>query len=352
MSGDLSQLDSSLHSVVEQVRFNCHLSDALYGQSDSLCIYLLKMRELFRWERGYPLDASLPRPEIGEWISRRELHWQSIDEESPTSLTIDGKEFDPFDVAGINRALGRHRLLYGAGVGRHAKPIYFLTKLTEKREYRGVTVLIGGLEYARELSAPPALSQQGVAYIRTDALERMLWTRIEEIGGREGHPLAVALSLSEGGSSLPGQVRQLAAGEVETLIEHELGEIEAAGVIDGDWSQQLLSAAGTPLELLMRAVRDHLADALVTLPAIVNQQRTPSIHLYIANLTGIRRALYPSLLAAYRTTATKDEGKLYAAIGQLQESSASHWQRTATALLRLDPQEPIDIEQLIDKWRL
>jgi hypothetical protein len=52
-------------------------------------------------------------------------------------------------------------------------------------------------------------------------------------------------------------------------------------------------------ELLVRAVRDHLADCLVTLPTLLDREATGSLHFYLANLSGLRRALFPALPQAY-----------------------------------------------------
>jgi hypothetical protein len=52
-------------------------------------------------------------------------------------------------------------------------------------------------------------------------------------------------------------------------------------------------------ELLARAVRDHLADCLVTLPTLLKREAIGSLHFYLANLSGLRRALFPALPQAY-----------------------------------------------------
>ena len=54
------------------------------------------------------------------------------------------------------------------------------------------------------------------------------------------------------------------------------------------------------LELMARAVRDHLADALSTLPSLIERAHPPSLHFYFANLSGMRKQIYPALLNAYQ----------------------------------------------------
>ncbi len=55
-----------LDRVIATVRRNCHISDAQHAGDLSLCTFLLKMRELYRWERGWPLSRELPRAEVGD----------------------------------------------------------------------------------------------------------------------------------------------------------------------------------------------------------------------------------------------------------------------------------------------
>jgi hypothetical protein len=40
----------NLGQVVATVQKNCHISDAQYAGDYTLCIFLLKMREFYRWE--------------------------------------------------------------------------------------------------------------------------------------------------------------------------------------------------------------------------------------------------------------------------------------------------------------
>jgi len=46
------------------VRTNCHISDARHATDYTLCIYLLKMREYYRWENDMPFSSSLPHEDL------------------------------------------------------------------------------------------------------------------------------------------------------------------------------------------------------------------------------------------------------------------------------------------------
>jgi hypothetical protein len=51
------------------VQRNCDIADAQFAGNYSLCTYLLKMREFYRWERGLPFSAALDRQAVGDWVS-------------------------------------------------------------------------------------------------------------------------------------------------------------------------------------------------------------------------------------------------------------------------------------------
>ena len=81
---------------------------------------------------------------------------------------------------------------------------------------------------------------------------------------------------------------------------------------------------------MARAVRDHLADALSTLPALLERMHPPSLHFYFANLYGVRKVIYPALLDAYNhwvRTGQADTLEEQVHIGK------QHWQRVATDIL-------------------
>ena len=83
--------------LCETVQKNCDISDARHAANYTICIYLLKMREYFRWENGYSYNDVLPKEEIGNWVQQRESMWEEIENEDFTPLSIDGKKLDPFD---------------------------------------------------------------------------------------------------------------------------------------------------------------------------------------------------------------------------------------------------------------
>ncbi len=58
--------------LTQQIQHNCHISDAQYAGNYTLCIYLLKMREFYRWQKQRPFTQKLDNHDIGDWLTQRE----------------------------------------------------------------------------------------------------------------------------------------------------------------------------------------------------------------------------------------------------------------------------------------
>jgi hypothetical protein len=111
-----------------------------------------------------------------------------------------------------------------------------------------------------------------------------------------------------------------------------------------------LSLSGTRGELVARAVRDHVADCVSTLPALLEQENVSGLHFYFANLKGMRRELFPELSAAYQDWIEKD--RLQALHATVQKG-ADRWLETARYLLQLHRDRPetcaAEIGRIYDK---
>ena len=86
--------DRQFENLRHAVQCNCHISDARHAGNYSLCIYLLKMRELFRWEQGFALTDPLPRTPVGAWLSEREALWDELAEAVYAPLPVYGERHD------------------------------------------------------------------------------------------------------------------------------------------------------------------------------------------------------------------------------------------------------------------
>lgn len=336
-----------LERLTATVQANCDIADARHAREMTMCNYLLAMRELYRWEAGLPLRQPLKQAELSAWIARREALWNDLEDAEFRPLPIGGG-CDPFDNAAINDALAPQGLVYAGGLGRWGKPHFFLGELARQETRHGLTVLVSDREHARDLFAPPAALREGLVFLRLDALRRWLWEKTEVWGVRQADgALKAALDGYGFADDAEAALERMAARESEALILHEVGEGMAEPLLGADWRAMLVSLSQRRAELLARAVRDHLADSLSTLPALLEHGTEPSIHFYFANFDGLRRSLFPRLTAAYATwRKTGDDADLRMAYLDGQ----THWREAALRLLATWRKDPGMADAAFSGW--
>lgn len=322
--------------LIAAVQRNCHIADARHAREMTLCTYLLEMREFYRWEAGIPFGDPLARPEVGIWLTEREALWEALVDDEFAPLPLDGTAYEPFAVAAINARLVPHGLVYGAGIGRFGKPHFFLGRLDRMEEDGGLTVLVCACEYARDLTTMPAALQGGTVIVRREALRQWLWEKTEAWNIKQT-PGALALALAAHGYAADPQaaLERMADAETATLILHERGEHAAGRLLGPDWEERLVCFSKRRAEILMRAVRDNLADCLVTLPALIERQAWPSLWFWFANFDGMRRELFPAL-AAFDYAKLGAGRAASAELAALAARGAEHFERVARRLLALD----------------
>ena len=153
-----------LAQALSIIRTNCHISDALHATDYTLCVYLLKMREYYRWEHGIPFNASIPQKALSGWLTGREALWSRLEGKPFASIPLSSRLHAPFDAEPINAVLNRMGYVYSSGLGRNLKPHFFLGVLEQRREHAGYTVYISGKEYA-PIASPTTSSAPPDAYI-------------------------------------------------------------------------------------------------------------------------------------------------------------------------------------------
>ena len=341
-------------SICSAVQRNCNISDARHAANYTLCVYLLKMREFYRWERGYPFSASMPNEEVGSWLTQRERLWETLENEPFAPINIGGGLVDPFNTEDINRTLVPKGYVYSGGIGRQATPHFFLGRLEKQVDYQGFKVLISADECARDLTAPPAMALGKTIFIRRESLQRMIWEKVQEWQwNRFANAMACAMSFYDFDADSDVALEQMTEHELQAAVLHEIGEIRAGEMLGEYWDELLTEIPRSRAELMARAVRDHLADALSTLPELLNSEDIASLHFYMANMTGMRQDLFPSLAESYRIWV---DSKSLSALERLVRKSKSHWLALAQKMLELHHRHgercPSYLEQLIESGRL
>jgi hypothetical protein len=325
-------------ALVHAVQSNCHIADAAHAADLSLCDFLLQMREFYRWERGLPLGAPLAREAVGAWLAERESHWAALEGERFVPIPVDGTDaFDAFDAAALNARLMPAGLVYGAGLAATDRPGFFLAQLHElRRRDDGISVLLCGREFARGLFAPPAALQGDTIVLRRESLARWLWEKFEAFALRraDGPFKAVAAAYGLEHDFLAALPRLLDE-QGETLILHELGEHRVGRRLEPGWATMRLALRSRRAGLLVRAVRDQLADLTVTLPTLLDDDAAASIHFWFAGFDGVRKALAPSLTRGYQAWGRGDGGQ---ALREAIAGGAVHFARLAEQVLALHAQ--------------
>jgi len=209
---------SDLLPTLEAVRTNCHITDAKYATDYTLCVYLLKMREYFRWEQRIPFNEKLPQQELTDWLSKNELGF-----------------------------------VYSSGYGRNMKPVFYLGALESRKTDSGYTLVVSGKEYARDLASPPAMSQGKTIFVRRESLRRMLWEKVEEWRwNKPANAMQNALGCYDFDNAVEHSLDAMTDNELQSAILHEIGEIRAGELLGDDWEAMLATLPHSRAEIMVR----------------------------------------------------------------------------------------------------
>ena len=335
-----------LQSVVQN---NCHISDAQYAGNYTLCIYLLKMREFYRWESRQPFGIAIPRDEVGQWLTQRERLWDEVEDNEFAPLLINDISIDPFESRLINQQINEQDLVYSGGYGLYGKPVFFLAELEQSRQFDDYTLYISNRELARDLAAPPGMIQDRCVYIRRESLRRFIWEKVEESSWhKQENPLARALACYDFKNNPDESLEKMTDIEVDTVLHHEIGEIKAGQILGDDWEQMILALPRSQAEIMARAVRDNIADAISTLPKLIHNSEAAQIHFYFANLSSMRKLIFPSLMDSYQQWL---KNKNTSSLKKLINKAEKHWIDLAQSLIQLHKKHgddcPAHMEALI-----
>lgn len=295
-----------VQALAAAVQANCEIADARHAGELSLCNYLLQMREYYRWWHGLGFGQVPPRTDLGRWLAEREAAWEALEGAAFQPLPGAGAAFDAFDTDRVNHLLRPAGLVYGAGGAEAGRPGFFLAELQAQHD-GGPVVQHCGRELARGLFAPPAALQGGrTIVLRRDALLRWLWQLWEGFDLHRPDGAFAAWLRGHRVTDAAGFVAALPAlaDEASTVLRlHEQGEYEAAAWLEPGWAALRLSVQDRRSALLLRAVRDLVADCRVTLPALLDRGEAGPVHFWGASFEGHRATLHPALGAGYRAWA-------------------------------------------------
>jgi len=294
--------------IALQVKHNCNISDARYWGFYSPCGLLLRLRDLYKAEKGLMPWERVSNEEIGEWIEEREAMWMRLGSSDFQDIEVMGRYYKPFDVKGINSRLSGYGYLYAAGYGNLLKPFFMLSEISKEFKRGRYTIYISGREISRDLSTSPAMLQGNTIIARQDAMRFFLWSKFEEVSGSR-YESVLSCAFREYGltkdlaqKEIERAFERLTTEELATYLHHELGEASQRGLLGRWWKEVLLNIPYSRAELFLRSLKDVLADTCRRglLAHIIQDKKKGSLAFYVALHNGYRRKIFPEIIDAYK----------------------------------------------------
>ncbi len=317
-----------VEQIAGQVRHNCDVSDAKNAGLYSICGLALRLRDLFKWEKGLPPWEEKDSPEILDWIGGREQRWERLADKNFTPIIVDGQQFDPFNTIGINALLEPVGFYYGAGYAHGLKPTFFLAHLEKREQIEDTAVLILGKELARDLLTIPAMSQDRCVILRQDAARLHLWDKMFYLTKSARPALQFALQsagLREDNRHARRQkLEAVCDAHRDNYIYHEIGEMRDTVFEREVWREMIALYAHSPVELLVRSTKDLLADtnAHGTLQRIIAQRNSTALGLYVAFIDGLAKEIFTELTPAFQRFAASGDWQAVRRAAEAGYSSA------------------------------
>lgn len=330
---------TDLAPFIADIQHNCDISDARDHGIYSMCTMVLKLRNLYKWEKGLQPWEEPEATDLLDWIEAKEHYWATIAQQPFRPLAAGGKRLEPLELEEINGALQGETLLYGAGYGRSMKAVFFLAEKLEERRVEGCPVLILGHERAREMASPFAMVQDGQIIIRREALRFFLWDQIQEVRSSCRSSLQFALQtygvVRDGALDrdlLRANLDVMVAAEMELFIAHEVGEILQTTLNSETLQAVIGHFPGTVIEFVGRSIKDILADTHPRglLAYLVREQRDSSLGFYLTFLDGLRGKLFPEILEAWPRFAADRDWR------RIEQARQACWARNSLVAARIE----------------
>jgi len=300
--------------ITRQVQYNCDVSDARHAGIYSICGLALRLRDLYKWDQHLPPWKEGDADVVLDWIGRREELWESLEEAQFQQLHIEGQEYDPFDTQRINDVLIPHHLFYGAGYAHSLKPTFFLAQIDKRQTIRNYPVWYLGRELARDLLTLPAFAQDDQVVLRTEAARMFLWDQIAYIPNSGRSALAFALTAccnlpDTNEKGIRKHLDAIMCVQQNTYIQHELSELDESVFDHATWRQMMADFPHTIVELLIRTLKDILADTgpRGPLSQFITNRDKAGLGFYMAFSSGLTPHLFCELKAGFDRFVQNDD---------------------------------------------
>jgi len=175
------------------------------------------------------------------------------------------------------------------------------------------------------------MSLDSTIFVRRESLRRMCWEKIEEWRWNQpDNAMQKAMRCYDFDKAPEQSLDAMTDKELQSVILHEIGEVQAGKRLGAAWEEMLASMQHSKAEIMLRAVRDNLADTLSTLPGLLKEADAASLHFYMANMSNMRKELFPAVVAAYEHWSVSGDTR---ELEQLADMAVSHWQSLAETCL-------------------
>ncbi|MCS7164486.1 MAG: hypothetical protein NZ845_05770 [Thermodesulfovibrio sp.] len=245
---------------IETVRYNCDVSDAKYWGYFSICTLLLRLRELFKIERGLEPWESIKNEEILPWIEKKEKKWKELEDAQLIPIKINSKTCSPFDIDDINSITVNDGFVYGAGYALFMKPSFFIGSIQKFEKIEQYNVYFVGREFVRDIFSSPGMSIKKNIFIRLTDIKYRLWESLESWLSK--NRTINEIFLSEFGNPnewrYPYKEFKSVVDEYSKIVlYHEIAEQEESNF---NWNEIIKHCNISKTEHILRGIKDFIAD--------------------------------------------------------------------------------------------
>lgn len=320
---------------IEDVRYNCNVSDANYWGYFSICTLLLRFRELFKIEENLEPWDPIENKKISAWIEIRENLWKEFENKKLKELKLNGELFLPFDVERINSIISKYGFAYGAGYALFMKPSFFLGRIKNYEKIEGYDVYIIEKEIVRDIFSSPGMSIGKTIFIRITDIKFRLWDEIQTWLNKKGNIYDFLRSKLKNPSRFDYSFEEffrIVEKYCSLVLYHEISEQEES---NPDWRELIKQCKNnSKTEHILRGIQDLIADFSekgVLNKAIIEKDKE-LLYLYLASQGPYQKKILKGAILQIEKALLDDE---WEKINKVRISQFEKWKSNYNHILEI-----------------
>ncbi|WP_353684819.1 Sfum_1244 family protein [Thermodesulfovibrio sp. 3907-1M] len=239
------------------VSYNCDVSDANYWGYFSICTLLLRLRELFKIERGLEPWDSISNEEILPWIEKKEAVWKKLENATLVPIQINGNSYSPFDIDEINSIIVNNGFVYGAGFALFMKPSFFVGSIYRFEKIDGYNVYFIDKEIVRDIFSSPGMSVGDTIFIRLTDIKYRLWEDLQSWRGKNSHEFFLKYGILHDSQISSEEFKKIVNTYSKIVLYHEIAEQQ---LNSSCWNEMIKKCDNSKTEHILRGIIDFIAD--------------------------------------------------------------------------------------------